>query len=221
MELEENIYNKIYKEFDKSRYSIWVKVKEFLDNLEDNKIILDAGCGNGKYIKYMIENLKMKQIYGIDYSCEFIKLCSEKFNNSNIIFKEMNITNLNFPNNHFDYIISIAVIHHLNPENRIKMIKELVRVVKNNGLILISAWGIIRTDNFKLPNTLKNATKLNDNNDYLIPFKSNNIIYQRYYHLYQNNELFDFISGLNLNIKIIDSCFDRDNFFIILIKSIL
>lgn len=218
MELEENIYNKIYKEFDKSRYSIWVKVKEFLDSLEDNKIILDAGCGNGKYIKYIIENLKMKQIYGIDYSCEFIKLCSEKFNNSNIIFKEMNITNLNFPDNHFDYIISIAVIHHLNPENRIKMIKELVRVVKNNGLILISAWGIIRTDNFKLPNTLKNATKLNDNNDYLIPFKSNNIIYQRYYHLYQNNELFDFISGLNLNLKIIDSCFDRDNFFIIMKK---
>jgi len=221
MELEENIYNKIYKEFDKSRYSIWVKVKEFLDSLEDNKIILDAGCGNGKNIKYIIENLKMKEIYGIDYSHEFIKLCSEKFINSNIIFKEMNITNLHFPDNYFDYIISIAVIHHLNPENRIKMIKELVRVVKNNGLILISAWGIIRTDNFKLPNTLKNATKLNDNNDYLIPFKSNNIIYQRYYHLYQNNELFDFISNLNLNIKIIDSCFDRDNFFIILTKSIL
>jgi ubiquinone/menaquinone biosynthesis C-methylase UbiE len=220
MQLDKDVYDIIYKEFDKSRYSIWTKVKEFLDTIPNNSNIhfLDAGCGNGKYIKYIQNNKNLINITAIDNSQQFVNLCNHRYHNLSTNILKMDITNLNFINNSFDFIISIAVIHHLNFDNRVKMINELFRVLKKNGLMLISAWGLIDLNNHHLPNTLKNATKINDNNDYLIPFKSDNISILRFYHLYQNNELYDFIINLNLNLEIVSSVFDKDNFFIILKK---
>ena len=48
--MEGNIYDKIYKEFDRSRYSIWEKVREFIEKIGEGEVVMDAGCGNGKYI---------------------------------------------------------------------------------------------------------------------------------------------------------------------------
>lgn len=42
------VYNKIAKEFDKTRVSIWTNVKNFLDSIPVGSSVLDIGCGNGK-----------------------------------------------------------------------------------------------------------------------------------------------------------------------------
>jgi ubiquinone/menaquinone biosynthesis C-methylase UbiE len=48
----EQVYNKIAKEFDKTRVSVWSSVKNFLDALPVESTVLDIGCGNGKNMLY-------------------------------------------------------------------------------------------------------------------------------------------------------------------------
>jgi ubiquinone/menaquinone biosynthesis C-methylase UbiE len=51
-------------------------------------------------------------------------------------------TNLPFNNNSFDYILCIAVIHHLATyERKLQALKEIKRLLKKDCKALISVWG--------------------------------------------------------------------------------
>ena len=64
-------------------------------------------------------------VIGIDFSDGLLEICKEKKLN----VKKSDITNLPFKDCTFDYVISIAVIHHINSEDdRIKAISELLLV---------------------------------------------------------------------------------------------
>ena len=43
-----SVYNEIADHFDVTRAYLWKSVKEFINSLDKNSVILDAGCGNGK-----------------------------------------------------------------------------------------------------------------------------------------------------------------------------
>ena len=49
------------------------------------------------------------------------------------------------------------------------MIDEIIRILKPNGKCLITAWA---TEQINI-NGLKKATKINDDNDYFIPWQDN------------------------------------------------
>ena len=52
-------------------------------------------------------------------------------------------TNLPFNDNSFEYIICIAVIHHLSTYKRkLKALKEIQRLLKSDGKALISVQGL-------------------------------------------------------------------------------
>ena len=44
------VYDKIAPHFSHTRYKPWPKVEKFLNELEDGQMVLDVGCGNGKYL---------------------------------------------------------------------------------------------------------------------------------------------------------------------------
>jgi ubiquinone/menaquinone biosynthesis C-methylase UbiE len=205
-EYVKNVYNIIASEFDKTRYNYWNSVKKFIDaiNKSENKKILDLGCGNGKYIK-LFENLT---VYALDNSIELLNIVKTKY--PNIITIEADVCNTCLQKNMFDYIISIAVIHHLKTEERrINMIKEIYRLLKHGGCTIISAWATTTpTSKF---------TKLDTNNNYLVPWKNK---YTRFYHLFEINEFENLIikSGLQNLIIIKDIIFECDNWIIILEK---
>lgn len=104
-------------------------------NWETGKI-LDIGCGNCRNLL----PFKKLECYGVDFSPKMIenakKFC--KKNNLNVNLKKGNVVKLPFKNNFFDYILSIAVLHHLkNPELGIK---EIYRVLKPKGQVYITTW---------------------------------------------------------------------------------
>ena len=82
------------------------KVANYLENISFKKIVLDAGCGTGKYLN-ILENI-IKKYIGIDLSknqLEKAKLKSKK-NNSEFISSDL----LAIPkeDNTFDLIVSIV-----------------------------------------------------------------------------------------------------------------
>ena len=77
--IENNVrqfYNNNYEKFDNSRYSIWKAVRNFVDNIAEDSLVLDAGCGNGKNMLYM--QARDIKVIGIDFCDRLLNICKEK-----------------------------------------------------------------------------------------------------------------------------------------------
>lgn len=133
------VYDAIAPHFSSTRYAKWPKVATFLNSLPAGSVILDAGCGNGKYLGLNPECFYM----GCDISAPLIKICADR--GHEVLVGDA--VNLPYRTGFGDAAISIAVLHHLSTENRRKKaIEELVRVVKKGGLVLITVWAVEQED---------------------------------------------------------------------------
>ncbi|KAL1223723.1 tRNA (carboxymethyluridine(34)-5-O)-methyltransferase [Cardamine amara subsp. amara] len=133
------VYDAIAPHFSSTRFAKWPKVAAFLESLPCGSVILDAGCGNGKYL-----GLNPSCFFiGCDISHPLIKICSDK--GQEVLVADA--VNLPYREEFGDAAISIAVLHHLSTENRRKKaIEELVRVVKPGGFVLITVWAVEQED---------------------------------------------------------------------------
>ncbi len=93
--------------------------------------ILDAGCGTGANIKWLSQ---YGQVSGFDISDLAIKLCKKRGITSAV---EGSIEKIPFPKNHFDVVICFDVLGQKQIVNHEKAIKELYRVLKPGGVILL------------------------------------------------------------------------------------
>lgn len=109
--------------------------------------ILDIGCGTGNF------SIKLAQqgalVIGVDTSRKMLAKARKKARQEklDIEFKEMDCLSLQFLNNTFDGVLSMATIEFITDYP--KMISEMFRVCKKGGSILVgtinrdSAWGTL------------------------------------------------------------------------------
>ena len=113
------------------------RIRNILKYLPKGKV-LDAGCGNGKYVFYLERS--GYEVYGIDYVDEVIernKIVSEKSGIGNPSrFRVMDVCELQFPDGYFDGYLSMGVIEHF-PDPSLPL-KEAYRVLKRNGIAFIT-----------------------------------------------------------------------------------
>lgn len=131
-----NVYNQIAEHFSHTRHSAWPGVANFINSMTPNSTMLDVGCGNGKYLGVRNDLITVRSIllltffniihlclnyvifyvvvvqFGCDYSEQLIKICAER--NFNCFVSDC----LKIPcrDESFDYIICIAVLHHLSTD---------------------------------------------------------------------------------------------------------
>lgn len=105
-------------------------LKHEIQNQNDSLKILDLGCGTGEFS----EVFKNCDYTGIDINHRYINYAKNKYERN---FLLMNATNLNFPNNNFDYIVVLGVLHHLDDDKTLKVLNEMIRVIKDDGKIII------------------------------------------------------------------------------------
>lgn len=201
MESVSETYNKIANHFNNTRYRVWSCTSKFLDSIESGKEGLEVGCGNGKNLLYR-SDLKLK---GIDICDNFVKICREK--NLNVIQGDM--ISLPFDDNTFDFVFSIAAVHHLNSVDlRIKAIKEMFRVCKPDGLIFVYVWAFEQPENAR-----RKFTKQDEMVSWLS--KEDGKTYYRYYHLYKKDELLKEFQDTQYDFEIINNFYELGNWGII------
>ena len=203
----ETFYDTIADEFDKTRIRLWPCVISFLDEFQSNAEILDIGCGNGKYMNYR-DDINIK---GIDISTNLIEICKKK--GFDVIKAPM--TDIPFTDNKFDGIICIASYHHLNnDDDRKKTLDEIYRILKPGGIAFIEVWGVIQTSpiNKNAENFTKNANLVK-----WTSVKTGQIFY-RYYNIYSEGELDNEIKKLKPEFNIIDSGYEKGNYYIKIMK---
>lgn len=177
-----DFYDRHWQRFDVSRVRIWKCVKEFTSTLLKNSTVLDVGCGNGKNVKYLLDN--DIKAYGIDFSEKLVEVCKRK----KLDVKVGNALDIPFDDNSFDNVISIAVIHHLQKEeDRIKAINEMIRVCKNNGKILVSVWAVEQSGQ-----EVQNRTFVYGDN--LVKWEND----ERYYFIYDEEHIKKFVKNFNV-----------------------
>lgn len=198
-------YNSIANDFSRTRGYNWKELKILETYLANGEKILDLGCGNGRLYDF----LKDKQIdyYGIDISEKLIEIAKSRYPEGK--FQVANVLNLPFPENFFDKVLNIAVLHHIpSKEFKLQALKEVRRVLKKDGFLLITVWNLWqRKTAWQL--FFKNAflkligkTKL-DFKDIFYPWRNQNrkIIAQRYFHLFTKKELKKITEKAGLKIK--------------------
>ncbi|MBU3942929.1 class I SAM-dependent methyltransferase, partial [Patescibacteria group bacterium] len=127
-------YNLISGDFSRTRNRLWEEIT-FLFKTEKNEKVLDSGCGNGRYY----ELLKHTDYTGVDNSRELIQIARGKYPEAK--FQVADALALPFPDNSFDQVYSIAVLHHIpSKELRLKFLREIKRVLKPNGKVTLTAW---------------------------------------------------------------------------------
>jgi len=99
--------------------------------------VLDFGCGDGKYFDFFRQFFKEENIFGIEVSRLRIERCKEKGWKNTFLVK--NLQKLPFKDEYFDLVNFDQVIEHIPEEETCFYLKEMKRVLKKGGkLILIT-----------------------------------------------------------------------------------
>ncbi|MBU0570198.1 methyltransferase domain-containing protein, partial [Patescibacteria group bacterium] len=101
--------------------------------------VLDAGCGLGATSFWLAKNIGCR-VEGVSIAPNQIKIAQELANKNGlqtkIKFKTLDYTNTSYPNNHFDVVIAIETICHLEDKN--DFYREMYRILKPSGRLLVA-----------------------------------------------------------------------------------
>lgn len=117
---------------------LWIHCRECLNLLLDHitlrgRKVLEIGCGVGRWASLMSD--KGAHYVGVGISPKMVEIAKKNIPNGE--FYVINGEKLDFPNNYFDLTFSVTVLHH-NPDNqKRKLIREMCRVTKKGGYIII------------------------------------------------------------------------------------
>ena len=137
-----NDYNTFAKEWNATRRQPWGEF-EFARELLTAKSILDAGCGNGRLVRWLRENGFEGKYLGADSSKELIKLAQQNFPKEK--FEVHNLLEPLAQDENCDAVFCVAVLHHLHSaEERLKVLKNLHASLASSGRIFLTTWNLFQ-----------------------------------------------------------------------------
>ena len=95
--------------------------------------VLDVGCGVGLTDRYLITSLGA--LYGVDLSGGVIEKAAQA--NPSVHYRVYDGKILPFSDHSIDLVFAIGVMHHVPPASREDFIREMKRVTRNGGLVVI------------------------------------------------------------------------------------
>jgi ubiquinone/menaquinone biosynthesis C-methylase UbiE len=195
-------YSEIACQFHQTRQSFWKDLNFFKKYIQSGDKVLDVGCGNGRLLN-LIQNQKVKYV-GLDASPQLIKLAQQAFPEYQFVVGDA--LDLPFDDNSFDKVFAIALLHQVPSKKlRAKAIQEIQRVLKKDGLCLLTVWNLWQKRYFKyvIKNFFKKIIFLSklDFKDALIPWKKDGQgKVWRYYHAFTLREFINLARQSNLEI---------------------
>ncbi len=198
-------YDLVAENFSRTRAEPWEELKFLREYVTAGEKILDLGCGNGRF--YEVLKGSAVGYFGVDNSKRLIEIAREKYPKVN--FQTADALKLPFPNNYFDKVYSVAVLHHIPSEEfRLQFLREAKRVLKQEGLLILTVWDLWRRETawklfFKYTFLRIIRKSKFDFKDIFYPWKSRakKVLAQRYFHLFTKKELRQLTKKAGFTVK--------------------
>lgn len=190
-QLNQKFYKTVADSFDDSRsysWTGWETLKPFIDKLIEEKKeksgdapseplrVLDIGCGNGRFAKWLSELMHLAQINtkieytGIDFNEFLLQKARERTQNLPKVttdFKQIDIVEsllqkTPLSTQKYDLIVCFGVMHHIpGQEMRQKLVEQISKLMveseKSNSIACIATWQFD-----SLPNLFSRSQQLQD-----------------------------------------------------------
>ena len=132
-----------YRAFDATREADDCEPYAYSDRIHGyetpaGKLVLDVGCGNGyvlsRYARHGAE------VHGVDLTPKAVELSRRRFELDGLpgTFEVINGVQLPFPDDHFDIVCSMGVLHHIADPR--PTIAEIYRVMKPGGTLILMLY---------------------------------------------------------------------------------
>lgn len=127
------LYDTIAEHFSHTRHSPWPRVEAFLGTLGVGAVVVDVGCGNGKYMRR-----EGVAAVGCDRSAALAGICGSRGLNALVA----NALAVPLRSGCGDAVLSVAVLHHLSTAaRRARACGELMRLARRGGgRLFVQAW---------------------------------------------------------------------------------
>lgn len=160
--------------------------QEILHQISANRI-LDVATGGGSFIHFLLEGLQdYAEIIGVDNNERAEAVFAESFReNPKVHLQMMDAQHLDFDDSSFDLVCISNSLHHLDP---IPVLNEMKRVLRPNGLLLISEM-------YRDGQTETQMTHVHLHHWWAAVDTVNGIVHNE---TYTRQELLDLVSELNL-----------------------
>lgn len=124
------IYDRIFEPMNKGLRFMGLRM--FTPSRDSS--ILDIGCGTGLHLE-MYRNFGCS-LYGIDTSPSMLEKAEARLG-KNVDLRKADATEIPFNSDFFDLVLCMLVLHEMDDNIRYKVLKEMHRVVKQNGRVLV------------------------------------------------------------------------------------
>ncbi len=191
-------YDRIADQFSSTRAYLWDDIRPLARYAKEKNVILDIGCGNGR-VYQLFEKKQGVEYSGIDISKKLLTIAQKRIPNSRFYHADMRF--LPLASDSVDLIYCIAAFHHLpTVKDRLKALREMKRVLKKGGRILMTNWNIYDLRKYEKYETTK---RRQEGKDFFIPWKdgTGEILGKRYYHGFTFDELICLFEKVGLTIE--------------------
>ena len=117
--------------------------KAVLEKINESDTVLDLCTGTATNALSIARRKPGTRVAGVDLSRDMLRIADEKRKKlklTNVKLYKMDATALKFRSGCFDKILISLILHEMETDLAAKVMKEAVRVLKDNGEIIVTEW---------------------------------------------------------------------------------
>ena len=201
IDLNQDFYTRFGASFSATRHRLQPGVHRVLEMLKGDESILDLGCGNGELARELAKRGHQGEYLGVDFSLPLLREAEAQLEGVAEVpsarFMEVDLTQLSVISDQFSdswsFITAFAALHHIpSNELRLKILKEVRKLLKPGGKFIHSNWQFLNSNKLKAriqPWETASISKSEvDAGDYLLDWRAGGVGL-RYVHHFDENEL--------------------------------
>jgi len=141
LEVNQEFYRRFASSFASTRVNPQPGFSMLLDLFPQSSFdILDVGCGEGRFGRYLLEQQQVRTYTGVDFTEELLAIASAKIDGMYFI-RDLSQSGCLDGLGHFDLIACMATLQHIPGRiNRKRLVKELALHLSQDGLLALSNW---------------------------------------------------------------------------------
>jgi len=191
-----NLYSDFAKDFSSTRQAPWAGWKRLISQIpsikdpnlkENSKLqtanselkILDLGCGNGRFLKFLTSNIQysISKYVGIDNAEELLEIAKNNIKNKtlniknpskelqtliskHIIFHKRDLESIDWDvelDQEFDLVVIFGVMHHIHSfEKRVELLQKAAKHLSLDGILAVTFWQFKDNESFVKKHDISN-----------------------------------------------------------------